>query len=79
MSDTTTGKRERSGLIVGCYSLHLYCENRPCKGGAFRPAEYTRRTETMCLREARRDGWKVDKRTGQSECPACRKATGDAA
>lgn len=52
-------------MIVGCYSVDLYCDGREggidpvCRVGYgyAGPPVYTGETEGECLRQARRDGW----------------------
>lgn len=51
-------------MIVGCYSLDLYCghqHNGEYKCTAW-PGQFTGRTAAASLRAAKRAGWKVDKR-----------------
>lgn len=56
--------------VVGCYVMHLYCalghdDNEP-------PAnrkEYTGGTAAECRKEARRDGWEINK--NRAVCPDC--------
>lgn len=68
--------------IVGCYSIHLYCDHPShvwweCRHNG---DEYGGKDEATCLREARRAGWKIVKRkgytsgrngAGESHCPVC--------
>jgi hypothetical protein len=71
-------------MIVGCYSLHLYCDglpnckNRNCRPGAggdsVPPAEYSGQTRGECSAKARRQGWRLNPRTDTALCPACAKA-----
>ncbi len=42
-----------NGLIVGCYTLDLYCVVDNTFG------QFTGRTESECIRAARRSGWRV--------------------
>lgn len=68
--------------LVGCYSLHIYCDDpnhkstRPGKSDA---AEFTAHTEGRCLKEARKGGWLIDKfkpgreGSGHAICPKCRR------
>jgi len=73
-------------MIVGCYTLDLYCDcervndtTGQCGCGVrhlaydyFRVvSQYTGRNERECLRQAKRDGWKISK--GTVTCPLCRK------
>lgn len=59
-------------MIVGCYSLDLYCDNEagPHKYDEF-PAVYTAQTGSKCRRLARKDGWKLDINGGKAACPRC--------
>lgn len=59
-------------MIVGCYTLALYCDN---KEGAHEyrefPHEFTNEFGTVCRANARRAGWKLDTKTGRAWCPKC--------
>jgi hypothetical protein len=67
-------------MMVGCYTLDLYCDNssddfhedraRGHPYGAF-PKQYTGRTEARCIRAARRDGWLISRK--RVICPVCTK------
>jgi len=63
-------------MIVGCYSMDLYCANQPsdtCKGGYMSGAwQFTGQTEAECKREARSKGWRFTK--GDTTCPHCNRA-----
>lgn len=48
-------------MIVGCYSMDLYCENAHV---------YTGETWGECVRDARRDGWKITP-DRKAYCPNC--------
>ena len=53
-------------MIVGCYSVHLYCDHPDaamyvCTAW---PGDFTGRTEKECLKEARTKGWYVRKGSG---------------
>lgn len=71
-------------MIVGCYSLHLYCdfgkgpEGDQTHGGVrfleF-PHEFTGKTESACLKEARKAGWKIYPAQRKAKCPKCVAAT----
>lgn len=75
-------------MIVGCYTLDLYCKNYPepwVKSDRHDykehfPTAYTGHTLAECKRDARRDGWRFT-RDGDCICPICtqqaRKAVGD--
>lgn len=64
-------------MIVGGYSLHLYCDSeRECK--AIRESwmtptfgEFEGTNEADCNRQAKRRGWKI--RNGKCFCPLCSK------
>ena len=62
----------------GCYTLDLYCDQKPCKhpdaywGGGF-PYQYTGHTEGDCKRDARHDGWKLSRDRKHDACPHCTK------
>jgi hypothetical protein len=66
-------------VIVGCYSLDLYCDRDNPDGytiadipeHGFRefPHQFTGHTEGVCMRDARRRGWRFA--DGKSYCPKC--------
>jgi hypothetical protein len=71
-------------MLVGCYSVDLYCENasgehgeKTCRvgweyGG---PPVYTGETLGECIRAARKDGWTItNDRPRKTFCPRCTKA-----
>ncbi len=68
-------------MIVGCYSMDLYCDTAQedrskCRVGweYNGPPVYTGRTESECLREARKDGWLFTRdRPRKAYCPKCAK------
>lgn len=69
-------------MIVGCYSLDLYCARGPnngknaaptCKG--LNPGQFTGRTEAECKREARSKGWRFLIVKGDVVCPWCARAS----
>lgn len=70
-------------MIVGTYTLHLYCDSglkqpyaderhERLPGHHGEPGEFTGNTRAECLRKARKAGWFV---TGSNEntvtCPRC--------
>ena len=63
-------------MIVGCYTLDLYCENLgpwPDKHGHdFKefPHQYTAELGSKCRKNAQRAGWKLTK-DGRAYCPRC--------
>jgi len=62
-------------MIVGCYTLELYCEVDEQRHFQDSFAQYVGKNERECLRNARRDGWKVDKKKWQALCPKHRGVT----
>ncbi len=68
-------------MIVGCYSLQLYCDTWGCPmgkatptsdGGSQAPGEFTHdKNERGAMAKARRAGWKIDLRLGTCRCPQC--------
>ncbi len=68
-------------MIVGCYSMDLYCENAEASSTVCRvgwgyhgPPVYTGRTEAECIRQARGDGWLItNDRPRKAYCPKCAK------
>lgn len=67
-------------MIVGCYTLDLYCDVEGCtynlRAGQLQPSQYTGVAGTECKRAARKDGWRFqDADDGQRAiCPVCAKA-----
>lgn len=68
-------------MIVGCYSLDLYCDSgvrRPYgtpghsghDGGA---VTYTGHTYAQCAKQAKQDGWRLDNGNRTCLCPICAK------
>lgn len=60
-------------MIVGCYCLDLYCDNKLCKdprwdGGH---AEFTAEQGGDCRKQARSKGWSLNLTTNESFCPYC--------
>lgn len=66
-------------MIVGCYSLHLYCDAkdhvRVYREPGSAQAEFTAETGGECRRDARKLGWVLRMRSGRAICPACAKRT----
>lgn len=72
-------------MLVGCYSIHLYCTNaekekgeKTCNvgWGYDGPAEYTGETLNQCIKEARKDGWYISRNARGPRityCPDCAK------
>lgn len=65
-------------MIVGCYTLHLYCDGERCvlgrsRGEIIGPSEYTGNTGGEARSAARRDGWKIDEPNDKAWCRKCRK------
>lgn len=56
-------------MIVGGYSLHLYCDAKKCSS----KASYDEPKEAQCFRMARGDGWKISRSDSKAYCPNCRK------
>lgn len=65
-------------MIVGCYSMDLYCDAENCPDRSHRIgsvyAQLIGRYERECLREARKLGWKFSKsHPRKAFCPTCAK------
>ena len=67
-------------MIVGCYSLDLYCNNQ--EGRSYEqdmllhahkefPHQFVGRTFSACKRQAVKDGWRFS-RNGNVYCPKCK-------
>jgi len=64
-------------MIVGNYTLNLYCRNRGKPGHAYQahPVEFIAEEHgSEARRLARQDGWRLDLRTNEATCPDCVKA-----
>ena len=69
-------------MIVGCYSLALYCDNDSAtyyKDEAgnivvphFRPWDYTSETGGGARKKARQAGWTINLTAGTAYCPHCK-------
>ena len=67
-------------MIVGAYTLHLYCETNGCEyarryvnGERF---EFVGSNASQCYREAREHGWKISLKERSAHCPECSAARG---
>lgn len=63
-------------MIVGCYTLDLYCENYTNDGldgiHDYRefPTTFTNEKGSVCRTQARKSGWKLTN-GGRAYCPKC--------
>jgi len=56
-------------MLVGCYTLDLYCDNADCTDTRDGPWQYCAETGATCRREARDAGWII---TDEKQiCPKC--------
>lgn len=65
-------------MIVGCYSIDLYCDSGKEKpygaaGHWSEPDTFAGESFAECAREARKAGWKIDRKNGIAICPNCHK------
>jgi hypothetical protein len=68
-------------VVVGCYSVELYCENAENDSDGKRgdcpdfwssfPHVYTGETYGQCARQARRAGWVLTRDRRHAYCPKC--------
>lgn len=61
-------------MIVGGYTLHLYCDFHPADANLYAPADmgdFAGSTLAICYTEARRAGWSIYPAQGKAKCPAC--------
>ena len=61
-------------MIVGGYTLDLYCDREACQhrnDANWNPRQYTAELGSRCRSDARRDGWLLT-RDGKAYCPNCR-------
>ena len=65
-------------MIVGCYTLNLYCDVPGCtynnRGRGYEPDEFTGVTGGECRKAARKAGWRLWLVEGNACCPECNKA-----
>lgn len=81
MTERLSGK-----MIVGGYSLNLYCDNvnfhnsqhlsiwggnYHFRDGSILANEFVGETFSECARHARKYGWKIDRKQGICVCPLC--------
>lgn len=61
-------------MIVGCYSLDLYCDNEKAHENEYPTLSFesTGRSRAQCLQAAKRAGWAVDIRKRTARCPKCK-------
>lgn len=60
-------------MIVGCYSIDLYCDGEYRHGYQEDMAQFADADESRCYRQARRAGWVVNTREQKAYCPTCAK------
>lgn len=65
-------------MIVGCYSLDLYCEKAAAGVHSHHPhhvsgspAQFTGETGGECRAQARKKGWHLDLANGRAICHKC--------
>jgi hypothetical protein len=61
-------------MIVGCYSMDLYCDGSPCVTTRAYQNQFTGETASECRKEARRIGWRFDLTARKAYCPACNRS-----
>ena len=68
-----------SNGAIGCYTLDLYCDNQNDAvlhdGYKEFPVEYCHEFGSKARMNARRDGWRIDKKNHITLCPSCNKST----
>lgn len=66
-------------MIVGGYTMDLYCDNgRPGDGTHpwsmyEKPTEFAGHNRAACVKQARDAGWIIDERNRRCYCPTCAK------
>lgn len=63
-------------MIVGGYSLHLYCDDQQhqqCIETQFQNHQFAGPTKTEALKEAKAAGWSVYQKADIAICPHCNK------
>jgi len=66
-------------MIVGCYTMDLYCDDPEHIAIYGQQPQWTGRDLAECKREAKRDGWTFFTPRGdppQCRCPVCSKRKG---
>ena len=63
-------------MIVGCYTLDLYCDNAgeyPDGIHEYKefPREFTDEYGSKCRKMARKEGWTLNLKDGTALCPKC--------
>lgn len=61
-------------MIVGCYSLDLYCDNEEAHKDEYPLLIFqsTGRSRGACFRSARQAGWSIDLKNWKARCPKCK-------
>jgi hypothetical protein len=57
-------------MIVGAYSMHLYCDAAGCQARREGDAAFVGTSDSQCIRKARLAGWVVRPNLGTCRCPA---------
>jgi hypothetical protein len=70
-------------MVVGCYHLHLYCDQPGCTPAIWNPMrvnqyEVTDEHGSTCRLMARKRGW-ILRKDGTAICPDCAKKSGTSA
>jgi hypothetical protein len=58
-------------MIVGCYTLDLYCDNTDKNHVKNFPDTFTGASRQQCEGKATFDGWIIDNIAGTALCPEC--------
>lgn len=61
---------------VGAYSMHIYCDGKATVseiGSECPMLELAGRSESDCIRQAKKRGWTIDGKTDLVRCPKHRK------
>ncbi len=67
-------------MIVGGYTLHLYCDGRGCltnyphgrgEDARYVAVEFSGETGQECRKDAKKAGWIINARNGTCLCPKC--------
>jgi hypothetical protein len=58
-------------MIVGCYTLDLYCDCPECQIQETFPQQFVGKTFQACVREAREKGWRISTNAMTAYCPQC--------
>ena len=63
-------------MIIGCYTLDLYCDNKDCYTVGM-PHQFTGPSAMHCYKQARAIGWIINLQKSKAYCPRCKEKQND--